>query len=200
MNMSPAQLLEYIIEVAKRRRRLLILPLAIILPLGLLFANFGPKTYVARSLLLMQESGADFPFARELTGINQTQERLFGLKALIKSDLVINSVLGDVMGATAPTDPKAVKIWIDKFSAALSLEMIGNEFLDIQLKGSSPMGLGRQLEAVTLRFLEVLLSTDETLSATQVLLERRKEDRDAAQRALNQFKMHAERRYPRTRS
>ncbi|MBS0243379.1 MAG: hypothetical protein JSS20_14465, partial [Proteobacteria bacterium] len=69
----------------------------------------------------------------------------------------------------------------------LTLELVGNDFLQLQLKARSPKDLGRKLEAVVSRFIEALLPAQDLLSAMQVLVERRKEELEVADRDLKKL-------------
>jgi uncharacterized protein involved in exopolysaccharide biosynthesis len=173
------------------------LPIVTLLPLGLAYAKFGPRTYVAKSLMLLQETARDFPSShRDLPGFARMQDRIAGLQALLKSDRVLLGALSDITGDQMSTDPDKVAGWIRDLSTALTLTLVGTDFLQFELKGSEPKGMGKQLEAVTSNFLEALLSTPDALNATQVLLSRRKEELDAVERKYAQFKEQAGRQLP----
>lgn len=155
------------------------IPIIIILPLGLAYAKFGPKTYATKSLMLLQESGRDSPFGSELQTTNSLQGRIAGLQALLKSERVLLRVMSDIEGPNTPTDKKEIATWLKEFSSNLSLELVGSDFLQFELIGKTPVGLGKQLEAVTSRFLEAILSSQDAMSATHVLIARKKAELDA---------------------
>lgn len=198
MASSLTNMLQLVLEAAWRRRQLMLVTSTVIFTIGLAYAIFAPRTYVAKSLLLLQETGSDLPVTRDLAHFGRMQERIAGLRALLKSDLVLYSVMLDVAGPDAPSKPQNIAAWIRDFSSALSLELVGSDFLEFQLKGSTQKGLGKQLEAVTSRFLEALLSTSDAINATQVLLDRRKEELEVAERAYEQFKARMAERLPPT--
>jgi hypothetical protein len=100
----------------------------------------------------------------------------------------------DIVGDDMPTDSRKIWSWIKDFGASLSLDLVGSDFLEFTLKGSEAKGLGKQLEAVTSRFLEVLLSMPDALDASYVLLNRRKEDLEAAEHKYLLFKAEVEQR------
>lgn len=189
MKVNLAEDLKYIIEVVWRRRRLLILPLAILLPLTIAASYFLPRTYASRALLIMQEQGSDNPLMKTQTSTERIRERAPGLQALLKSERVLLNALRDIKGEDMPTDPRAIALELQDLDKQLSFEMVGSDFLDIQLKGAKSVGLGRQLEAITSRFLESMLTPDQdAMSATQVLQDKRKEDVVTAEKALAKFK------------
>ncbi len=86
--------------------------------------------------------------------------------------------------------------WRRDFSKELTVELIGTDFLEFQLKGAHPKGLGKKLESVTSRFLEALLPDQNSTYASQVLLEKRKEEMDSTQRALATFRQRLAERLP----
>lgn len=177
------------IEIAWRRRTLLLLPLAIMLPLSVLASRLLPQTYVAKALLVLQETGSDNPLIKSGGNTDRIRDRAPGLQALLKSDRVLVNSLRDILGESMPTDPRRIALAVRELDSALSFEMIGGDFLELQLKGSDRVGLGRKLEAVTARFLESLVASDQdSTSAMQMLLEKRREDVANAERALQRFK------------
>jgi hypothetical protein len=179
-----------LIETAWRRRALIALPILVMLPLSIIGSRFLPQTYVSKVLLAMQESGSDNPLIKgsgnELIRI---RERAPGLQALLKSDRVLVGALQDILGDRMPTDPRRIALALKDLDSQITFEMIGTDFLEVQLKGTNPRGLGRKLEAVTQRFLENLVAPDQAAqSATQVLLDRRRDDLAATEKALARFK------------
>lgn len=186
-----------IILAGWRRRKLLVVPLLVMLPFSVLWWQLGPRTYVATSLMLLQETGSTNPLVRENTSVpsGRIQERIAGLQALLKSDRVLGNVYRDL--SNDPSRGNAdFAAWRRDFSMALNVELIGTDFLEFQLKGSNPKGMGKKLEAVTSRFLEALLPDQNSTYASQVLLEKRKEDLDSAQRTLTVFRQRLAERFP----
>ncbi len=185
-----------LIAAAWRRRYLLAMPVLLMLPLSLAWALYGPRTYVAKTLMLLQESQSANPLARQEVGQpTRIQERVAGLQALLKSDRVLGNVYRDLSGDTTG-NPKDMAIWIREFSQYLSLELIGSDFLEFQLKGGNPRGLGKRLEAVTSRYLEALQPEQNSQFASQVLLDKRKEEMDVAARSLSVFRQRLGERLP----
>ncbi len=178
-----------LIETAWRRRVLILVPLAIMLPLSIIGSRFLPQTYITKALLVMSETGSDNPLIKAPGTNERIRDRAPGLQALLKSDRVLVNALHDILGDRMPTDPKRIAMALKDLDSQLTFEMIGTDFLEFQLKGTNPAGLGRKLEAITSRFLESLVSPDQAaLSATQVLLEKRRDDLAASEKALTRFK------------
>jgi uncharacterized protein involved in exopolysaccharide biosynthesis len=180
-----------LIETAWRRRVLIALPILVMLPLSIIGSRFLPQTYVSKVLLAMQETGTDNPLIKGgSSGDNiRIRDRAPGLQALLKSDRVLVGSLQDILGDRMPTDPRRIALALKELDTQITFEMIGTDFLEVQLKGTNPRGLGRKLEAVTQRFLENLVAPDQAAqSATQVVLDKRRDDVVATEKALARFK------------
>lgn len=189
MKDATSDAIKYVLEVVWRRRRLIILPLVLVMALTTLLAYALPRQYSARALLVMQEQGADNPLIKSQTTNERIRDRAPGLQALLKSDRVLGNALRDILGESMPTDPREIAIVTKELDQRLTFEMIGTDFLEFQLRDSNAKGLGKKLEAITSRFLESMLSPDQdAVSATQVLLERRREELTAAERALQRYR------------
>ena len=184
--------LTQLIEIVWRRRRLLLIPALVLLPLSIIGSRLLPQTYISKALLALQESSADNPLGQPQSGDlseRTIRDRAPGLQALVKSDRVLVNALRDVLGDRMPETSRQIAISVHNLDQQLTLEMVGNNFLELQLKGSDPRGLGRQLEAITSRFLESLVSPDQdAISATQLVLERHREAVSTAEKALLLFK------------
>lgn len=179
-------LLRRLAEIVWRRRYLMFLPVLVMLPVALLWTLYGPRTYIAKSLMLLQETGAGNPLIKDSAQVNARamQERFAGLQALLKSERVLGAVYRDLNGETAARDTRAMAAWIRDFSEDVSVELFGADFVEFRLKGGNPKGMGKRLEAVTARFIEAMLPEQNVMSATQVLLDRRREELENAERAL----------------
>ena len=175
--------LERLIQGAWRRRLLLVVPILVMIPMSIAVALLMPRPYVARTLLLLQETHGGNPLAREPRP-SRIQERIGGLEALLKSDQVPSRVVGDIGVGDDPPGPQAVATRIQDLRRALQIELIGTDFLEIRLKGDRSQGLGRELEAVTMRFIEALTADQGVMSAGQMLVRQRREEAQAAEAAL----------------
>jgi hypothetical protein len=138
--------------------------------------------------MLLQETGQS-PFIKDIATNIVMKERVAGLEALLKSDRVLSNALRDMLGDKFPTDPEELAFREQELASALSLDLLGADFLEFRLTGSNPKGMGKQLAIITSRFLEGLLVPEENMpSAIQVLLDRRQEELDAAERAYESFR------------
>ena len=197
MNSQFLSTVKLLVTAGWRRRHLLTVPVLVMLPLSLIWALYGPKVYVAKSLMLLQEATSTNPLAKDGGGqTTRIQERIAGLQALLKSDRVLGNVYRD-LSADTPGSRKDMAVWMRDFSPHLSVELIGSDFLEFRLKGSNPRGMGKTLEAVTSRFLEALQPEQNAQFASQVLLDRRREEMEGAERILAQFRQRLAERLPR---
>lgn len=191
MSYTPRDFLRMVLEIAWRRRYLLVVPFLLMIPLAFLIQKFAPRTYVTKSLMVLMETGSN-PFSRGEGGGGSSpytfRPRVEGLKALLLSDRVLDNVMRDLLGADAPSDPRGADLWRSDFAERLSLDPVGTDFIELKLKGGDPKGMGRQLEVVVSRFLDALMPGGASLGATELLLSKRKEELTTAQRAYQDFK------------
>ena len=163
MNRHFLSALNGIIAAAWRRRYLLCLPLLVMLPLSLVWAVYGPRSYVAKSLMLLQEGGPANPLVKDGSAqFSRIQERMAGLQALMKSERVLGAVYRDVTGDQAGRPGKSLRGCATSANCFRSISS-ARDFLEFQLKGGNPKGMGKQLESVTARFLEALLPEQNAL-------------------------------------
>jgi uncharacterized protein involved in exopolysaccharide biosynthesis len=196
MNQYAPLTLKDIVQACWRRRWLLALPILVLFPLSLVYAKFSPKSYVTHALMQLQESGKDTLLTKEPDSPIRIQDRIAGLQALLKSDLVLTNSLREMLGDRTPTDPYQLDVEIKKLSDDLSLDLVGTDFLEFELKGSDPHGLGHRLETVLINFLEALLSEHGGTAAGKLLLERRKQELDHAEASFATLKSTIESQAP----
>ena len=162
---------------------MLVVPMLLLIPLSFLMAAFAPKTYIAKSLILLQEEGQGNPLAKAgPERSSQMRERIAGLEALAKSDLVISRAMHEILGAAAPKSAPAIAEWKEDMKDDFSVELIGTDFVALGLKSNNPTGLGHRVSILTTIFIETLLTEEQTISATQLLLEKRRDELEAADR------------------
>lgn len=176
------------IDALWRRKHLAILSLILVPLFGAAYATLGPRPYVAKALLLLQEDARDNPLARDVPVYGAVNDRAAGLRTLLKSDRVLRAVMHDLTGEEAPRGEREIVAFTRDLADALTLELVGTEFLLIELEGSYPKGLGKTLEAVLSQFLEAMLPEQDARSAVSVLLERRRHDAEFADAAYEKVK------------
>ena len=175
-----------------RRGRTIALPLLACGAAAVLAAYFMPRTYVARSLFMLQEADQG-PLAREqrLADLSTEagRERVLGLQTLMKSERILVSVLTELKDK-ALDDPKSVAAAVQTLRDSLSMQVISPEFLEIQLKGSSQIGLGHQLETVMAVLFENLIAPEQNgETASELVMIYRKEQLDAAETELRALRL-----------
>ncbi len=179
---SLLDIIRLLLNAAWRRRYLICTPIVLMIPIGVVGARFAPKTYEAKTILLLQETGKDNPFLKDyVVGLN-VKDRISALQALLKSEHVLLAVLRDIYGADIEKDEQKLALLMRQLGSEISVQLVGSDLLELKLKGSAQQGLGKMLGAITKRFLERLLSPEQsTLGATQEFL---KEQKDMRRRAL----------------
>src|SRR3954451_4731176 len=152
-----------------RRRYLLLTPVLVMLPLSVAAALLLPRSYETSALLLLQESGRNNPLAGDPVSPEFMQQKVPGLEALLKSEQVLTPAIGEIEAAGFKSPGSNPQSAIRNLRAALSVELIGTDFLTIRMTGSRSEGLGRQLSIVLSSFLQALLS-EPSGNAAQVVM------------------------------
>jgi uncharacterized protein involved in exopolysaccharide biosynthesis len=168
-----------LVQGAWRRRLLIVLPILLMLPVSIAAAIILPKAYMTRALMQLQEAGRDNPFSREgdpAATIYRVQERFEGLRALFMSESVLAKALGVEADRLPPAEREAK---IGELRQALSLDLIGGDFIEVKLVGEKPEGLGQRLEAVMASFLEALVPEQGGATAAQLMVNARRQELDA---------------------
>jgi hypothetical protein len=142
-----------VVQMAYRRRRLILVPLLLMVPVSIVFALLTPQRFQARSLALFQEIELENPLARTPVAINERmQERISGFRALIRSDAVLGPLIDEEMRSSGPAIPRAERIRFIRDS--ISVESVGNNLIEFRLTGSPAAGLGGRLDKLMANFLE----------------------------------------------
>lgn len=173
---SSRQLVGRLLQAAWRRRFLLIVPILLMVPISLVIGLLAPGTYTAHTLLLLQEGEKGNPLARDAAVPGSMQQRVAGLEALLKSDQVLVPVLDLPTGA----DPKRVSQALQDLRKDITLELIGSDFISVDLRGPKSDGLGDELSRILARFFEVLLA-ENAPNAANVVIQRRRDELQAAE-------------------
>ena len=158
------------IEVAWRRRFLLVVPFLIMLPMGIVGAVFAPGHYSARSLVMLQVGVASNPLAKEgveAPDADRMAQIMGSLKALLASDFVLSPVVDDF--SNPPLDAKDRAARIDALAKNLSVDLLGNDFLEFHLAGSSSKGLGLELQKIMTSLINALVAPPGANASTFLL-------------------------------
>lgn len=180
--------IKYALDVLWRRRWLLITPILIMIPASFLFAQYGPKTYIAKAILVLQESGGNNPLLRsDRSDGDRMNERFDGFRALAGSDKVLRAVMKDVLGSKAPTNEMQIAEWTADFGKSITIDLRGNDVVELSVKGSNPTGMGFQVRSLTVRLLDALLAEQNATSGVKLLMDRYKDEVTRAEEALAKF-------------
>lgn len=190
---SPREVLLLIVEAAWRRRILIVAPLLILPLLGIVASFTVSSSYESRMTILIQEPAKLNPFMHDLSIGPNVKERMPALQALLHSDHILGKVavdLGRVSdGSSGPERRRAVKA----LSGAVSVQLVGNDILEVRVRGPQGEGLSKILQAVHNRLVERLVAPESSAIGdserflTQQLGQRRGE-LEAAERSLTEFK------------
>jgi uncharacterized protein involved in exopolysaccharide biosynthesis len=173
--------LQQFLQAAWRRRYLLLAPILVMLPLSIVAAKLLPVPYVATTLLLLQEPGIEGAGGTAFAVSERIEERVAGLDSLLKSHRVLAPVLAAWRKDGLASEESAGAI--EDLQDRLSLKLVGLDILQIDLKGNTQHGLGRQLGDVVTRFLEALTTDQSAMTAAQLLVQERLTAWQTAERA-----------------
>ncbi len=190
---DPAEILMTLLAAAWRRRVLVFFP-ALILPFVALFASFIlPHTYEARTTLLVQEPSKLNPFLNDLSVGPNVKDRMTALDALLHSENVLEQVLQDVKLINADTPVFEKAVMVDRLKRTTYVRLIGSDLVEIRVSDRQPGQLMPLLIAVTRRFVDRLLSPEQSaIVDSQVFLDgqltSRRSALEQAERNYSDFK------------
>lgn len=143
-----------LVQSLLRRRGLVLATLALMIPVSIAFALIVPPRYQARSLAQFQEIEVENPLARATTSaVERVQERITGLRALLRSDAVLGPIADSEAAAGLDgTLPRSERI--ARLRDALGVEAVGANLIEFKLTGSPGAGLGARLDRIMNNFLE----------------------------------------------
>jgi polysaccharide chain length determinant protein (PEP-CTERM system associated) len=202
VNRTLYEIAQMVLSAGWRRRFLICVPFILMIPISVLASRFAPKSYEAKTILLLQETGKENPFLKDFAvGLN-VKDRISALQVLLRSEHVLLNVLRDISskngGKPIESDPQELALKMSRLSSNITVELIGTDLLELKLKGDKPAGLGDVLSAISNRFLERLLAPERsTLGATKSFLQQQTEQRrlelEKSERALSEFRaQHAD--------
>ena len=145
-----------VVEVAWRRRFLLVVPMLIMLPASLAYATFLGGSYAARSLVMLQQTVASNPLAHDTSEPNADRmaQMLKGLRALLASEYVLSPVIDNSGGNSLDAATRASRV--SSLAKNVSVDLLGNDFLEFRLIGKSPSGLGGELQSIMINLIGAL--------------------------------------------
>ncbi|OYX12939.1 MAG: hypothetical protein B7Z15_09055, partial [Rhizobiales bacterium 32-66-8] len=171
--------LAYITQVAWRRRFLAFIPLLLLPPLAVIAATIAPQRYEARMTLLVQEPAKLNPILNDIAVSPNLKERMSALIALAHSEVVLGRVLEDLGRIGPTTDTRAREEMVRAMAAAVSIQLLGSDIIEMRYRALDPRSPAAVLEALSKRFVERLVSPER--SAVQDSERFLKEQMDARQ-------------------
>ena len=188
MEKNIASIIQQLIATIWRQRTLLFAPVLIMLPLTILGTKILPKNYVASALLAIPESDRDNPFKTNKGLDYSLSKRVEGLESWLKSDHIMSTIQRQFTRLDPQNEPVAFAQEVSDLRDALTLTLVGNDFLRFSLVGKNPKGLGNKLEAIITRCLEGLLIPDRSVkSASQFILDHQRDRLEAIKKERQQL-------------
>lgn len=154
MSRTLSEIIPMAISGAWRRRYLIAIPIVVMPILGTLAALVTPKAYELRMTILVQDPSKLNPIMTDLAIGADLKDRMPSLQALLTSRHVLLDVLKDLGRIKPSTDAKSANVEVGNLSKALTSNLIGNELIELKLRGPQPNGLGKALGAIGSRFIE----------------------------------------------
>lgn len=177
---SISEMLHAFLAAAWRRRYVIAVPIVLLPVLGAVAGRFAPRTYEARMSVLIQEPGKLNPFLEDLSVKTNLKDRMDGLRALLTSRHVLGSVAEDI----GLVPPKAPQLALDKavadLAASVSVQLIGNEMVELHYRSNSASGVAAVLTRIGERFIErVEAPENSSIRESVVFLQRQLDDATA---------------------
>jgi hypothetical protein len=178
------RLLRHAVQGAWRSRRLLVALIVLLSVMSTLGALLQSRTYLARTLMLLQESDRINPLTREPVAapLEPIQARMVSLKAILFSDHVLSQIVNRI-DHSAPLSGRQLTLKMQELQRALSLDLVGSEVIELRLSGNNPNGLGNQLGIVVETLLQAMMPQEGGTTAAQVLINKQQGRLVAAQQA-----------------
>ncbi|ELB2103238.1 chain-length determining protein [Vibrio parahaemolyticus] len=178
---------------AWRRRYMIAIPMLVLPILGFGVSKLVPTTYVAHTSMLIQETAKMNPFLQDIAVSTMLKDRLSALSTLLKSRHVLYSVakeqglIDDDMGA------KEQEFIIKDLASRLSVQQLGKDFIQIQLRSGKAQGMESMLTSVSNRFVEQLLAPErssikDSSHFLTIHINKRREELDKAEHAFAEYK------------
>ncbi|EGQ9063905.1 chain-length determining protein [Vibrio parahaemolyticus] len=178
---------------AWRRRYMIVIPMLVLPILGFGVSKLVPTTYVAHTSMLIQETAKMNPFLQDIAVSTMLKDRLSALSTLLKSRHVLYSVakeqglIDDDMGA------KEQEFIIKDIASRLSVQQLGKDFIQIQLRSGKAQGMESMLTSVSNRFVEQLLAPErssikDSSHFLTIHINKRREELDKAEHAFAEYK------------
>lgn len=193
MTRSLHEIIQLLLAAAWRRRYLICIPLVLMIPIGIVGSRLIPRTYEAKMIVLLQETGKNNPFLKDYVVGLDVRDRFSALQALLRSEHVLHAVLRDIHGPSIDKDPKHLLYMMQQLALKVSVQLIGADLIEFKLRGSEPDGLGKTLSLISRYFLDRLLTPERmSMGTAEDFLkdqkEKRRRDLEQAELAYTSYK------------
>jgi polysaccharide chain length determinant protein (PEP-CTERM system associated) len=149
-----AETLQVLLSAAWRQRYLIVTPMLFLPVLGGVAGHFAPKTYETKMTVLIQEPGKLNPFLEDLSVKTNLKERMPSLQSLLTSRHVMQSVAADLGMIHPDSKEKLIDDVVADLSGAVSVQLIGQELVELRYKAATPAGIDKVLMRIGERFME----------------------------------------------
>ncbi len=146
--------LQVLLTAAWRRRYLIVTPMLVLPVLGGIAGHFAPKTYETKMTILIQEPGRLNPFLEDLSVKTNLKDRMPALSSLLTSRHVMQSVASDLGMIRPDSKDKVIDNVVADLSAAVSVQLIGQELVELRYKAATPADIDKVLMRIGERFME----------------------------------------------
>lgn len=199
--MNIADLFFTCLEAGWRRRYLVLIPIVAMPPLAFVAGGFAPKSFEAKTTILVQETAKINPFLTDLAIGPNLKERMPALNALVHSSHILEQVLRDVHQFDDTINQSEREQRVGALSSAISVDLMGTDLVTFKIKGPKGKGLALILTALSNRFLERMLAPERSaITDSQIFLNKELAERGVrlkvAQSTLSSFRMKHAGRLP----
>ena len=182
-----------LIAAVWRRRYVIALPIVLMPLIGGVIGHFMPRSFETRMSILIQEPSKLNPFLEDLSVKTNLKDRMDALRALLTSRYVMAGVADDLGLLKGDTSEAAQDRVVADLAGAVSVQLIGNEMVELRYRAGSPVGIDRVLMRIGERFMQrVAAPEDSSMRSSVTFLEAQlkstTEKLGEAERALSEFK------------
>ena len=149
-----AETLQVLLTAAWRRRYLIVTPMLVLPVLGGIAGHYAPKTYETKMTILIQEPGKLNPFLEDLSVKTNLKDRMPALSSLLTSRHVMQSVAADLGMIRPDSKDKLIDNVVADLSSAVSVQLIGQELVELRYKAATPVDIDKVLMRIGERFME----------------------------------------------
>ncbi|MDG3436035.1 chain-length determining protein [Vibrio parahaemolyticus] len=178
---------------AWRRRYMIVIPMLVLPILGFGVSKLVPTTFIAHTSMLIQETAKMNPFLQDIAVSTMLKDRLSALSTLLKSRHVLYSVAKEQGLIDDDMDAKEQEFIIKDLASRLSVQQLGKDFIQIQLRSGKAQGMESMLTSVSNRFVEQLLAPErssikDSSHFLTIHINKRREELDKAEHAFAEYK------------